>query len=106
LALDAVFSFSYKPLKYVSFVGIMIASVTFVVGAYMIILKFRGDISDVPGWTSLVVSTLFLSGIQLVAIGVVGEYIARIYDEVKKRPEYIVRKTIGLNEGESDDRYP
>jgi glycosyltransferase involved in cell wall biosynthesis len=101
LALDAIFSFSYKPLKFVSVIGMMIALISFIVGVRLIFLKLTGQISDVPGWASLAVSILFLTGIQLVSIGIIGEYIARIYDEVKQRPKYIVRRSIGL-EGEED----
>lgn len=65
----------------------------------LILYKFLGRIDDVPGWASLLVSVLFLSGVQLLSIGIVGEYIARIYDEVKQRPEYIVNRTVGFAEG-------
>lgn len=99
LALDAIFSFSYKPLKVVSVFGAIVALTSFAAGARLILYKFLGRIDDVPGWASLLVSVLFLSGIQLLSIGIVGEYIARIYDEVKQRPEYIVNRTVGFGEG-------
>jgi polyisoprenyl-phosphate glycosyltransferase len=54
----------------------------------------------VPGWVSLLVSVLFLTGIQLIAIGIIGEYISRIYDEVKQRPKYIIGRTAGFDEDE------
>jgi len=104
LALDAIFSFSYKPLKFVSILGILIAVVSFIYGSSLIIQKILGQIPDVPGWASLVVSILFLSGVQLVAIGIIGEYIARIYDEVKQRPKYVVIRTIGIKDGVIDSR--
>jgi polyisoprenyl-phosphate glycosyltransferase len=103
LALDAVFSFSYTPLKFVSITGIIIALASFLLGARLIYLKLTGGIPDVPGWASLAVSVLFLSGIQMVSIGIIGEYISRIYDEVKQRPQYIIKQTIGLGE-EGHDR--
>jgi glycosyltransferase involved in cell wall biosynthesis len=55
---------------------------------------------DVPGWASLAVMVLFLSGVQFVAMGIIGEYIARIYDEVKQRPKYLVNKSVNFNHGE------
>jgi len=101
LAVDAIFSFSYKPLKIASLVGALIALASFAYGLRLISLKLTGRIADVPGWASLVVSVLFLSGFQLVCIGIIGEYIARIYDEVKQRPKFIIHRTRGIGE---DDR--
>jgi len=98
LAVDAIFSFSYKPLKIASAVGFIIALASFVYGVYLIALKLTGRIADVPGWASIFVSVLFLSGIQLVCVGIIGEYIARIYDEVKQRPKFIIRRTRGFGE--------
>lgn len=96
LAFNGIFSFSFRPLKYVTVMGICIALASFTQAAYVIFLKVTGRMRDVPGWTSLSVSVLFLSGIQLIAMGVIGEYIARIYDEVKHRPPYVIRTKIGF----------
>jgi glycosyltransferase involved in cell wall biosynthesis len=96
LALDAIFSFSYKPLKFVSMAGGVIAAISFVYAIRLIIGRLTGEYQNVPGWTSLQVSILFLSGIQLISIGIVGEYLARIYDEVKRRPRYVVRRAVGV----------
>jgi dolichol-phosphate mannosyltransferase len=106
LALDAIFSFSYKPLKFVTVSGILIAALSFLLALRYIFLKLSGRIPDVPGWASLVVSILFLSGIQLVSIGIIGEYVSRIYDEVKQRPKYIIEKTVGFESGEIPDERP
>jgi len=99
LAFDAIFSFSYKPLKFVSRIGLLIALASFFFAVRLIVHKLSGKITEVPGWVSLFVSVLFLSGIQLIAIGVIGEYISRIYDEVKQRPKYIIQRTVGFGSG-------
>lgn len=98
LAFNGIFSFSYKPLKYVTFFGILIALVSFEEIGRIIFLKFSGQMRDVPGWTYLTVCVLLLSGIQLIALGIVGEYISRIYDEVKQRPKFVIASTVNLEE--------
>lgn len=97
-ALNGVFAFSYRPLTYVSVMGFVIAFVSFVLGTRLIILKLTDHVRDVPGWASLMVATLFLGGIQLISVGVLGQYIARIYDEVKGRPQFVVKRRIGFSE--------
>jgi dolichol-phosphate mannosyltransferase len=97
LALDAIFSFSYKPLKLVSLAGLLIAGFSFLYGARLIVLRLTGNYDDVPGWASLQVSILFLSGIQLICLGIVGEYLARIYDEVKRRPKFVINRVVGID---------
>jgi glycosyltransferase involved in cell wall biosynthesis len=96
LALDAMFSFSYKPLKFVSLAGLAIAGVSFLYGLRLTIQRLTGNYGNVPGWASLQVSILFLSGIQLICMGIVGEYLARIYDEVKQRPRYVIKRMVGI----------
>lgn len=98
LAFNGIFSFSYKPLKYVTFLGMMIAMVSFEEIGRIIFQKLSGHMRDVPGWTYLTVCILFLSGIQLMALGIVGEYIARIYDEVKQRPKFVIASKVNLGE--------
>lgn len=97
LALDGLFAFSSVPLKIWSYLGMVIAGTSL---AYAVYLVFRTLIIgvDVPGYASLVVGILFLGGIQLISLGVLGEYLARVYDEVKGRPLYIVRSRHGLDE--------
>ena len=98
LGLDGILSFSYKPLRYVSAMGFIIAAISFIFGISAIILKLMGKISEVPGWTSIVVSVSFLGGVHLISIGILGQYIARIYDEVKQRHRFVVKRLIGLGE--------
>jgi dolichol-phosphate mannosyltransferase len=96
LALDAIFSFSYKPLKFVSLAGFLVAGVSFLYVLRLIVGRLTGEFNQVPGWASLQVSILVLSGIHLISIGIVGEYLARIYDEVKQRPQYVIKKAVGI----------
>jgi glycosyltransferase involved in cell wall biosynthesis len=103
LAIDGIFSFSYKPLIYISLAGLLIASLSFLLGISLIVLKLAGKVRDVPGWTSLAVIVLFLSGVQITSMGIVGTYIARIYDEVKRRPKYVIRRTVGLERKKAYD---
>lgn len=90
-ALDGVFSFSHLPLRAVTYLGLLAAAVGFVIGTFFVLRRILGVEIAATGFTTIITLVLFLGGIQLVAIGVVGEYIGRIYDEVKRRPPYIVR---------------
>jgi glycosyltransferase involved in cell wall biosynthesis len=90
LALEGITGFSTVPLRMWTYIGLIISSLSFAYGLLMIIEKlFWGN--AVSGYPSLMVSVLFLGGIQLIGIGVLGEYIGRIYVETKKRPRYILR---------------
>lgn len=98
LALEGVTSFSTAPLRIWTYVGLITAAMSLVYIFFVVGMKLLG-ISAPPGYTSLLAALLFLGGIQLVGIGILGEYIGRIYNETKQRPVYIVRRTIQeLNE--------
>jgi len=90
LALEGITSFSTFPLRMWTYIGLVVAGLSFLYGAWMIIdtLAFG---NPVRGYPSLLVSVLFLGGIQLIGIGVLGEYIGRIYIETKQRPKYIIK---------------
>lgn len=103
LAMTGIVSFSYRPLTFISFVGGIIAFVSFALGFAFIVLKLVGMIQDVPGWTSLAVLLLFLSGIQMMTTGIIGAYVARIYEEVKQRPKYLIRRIEGFDDRRIDD---
>jgi glycosyltransferase involved in cell wall biosynthesis len=90
LAIDAITSFSSVPLKVWSAVGVVLAGLAFCYGAYLVVKTIVVGV-DVPGYASVIVLILFLGGIQLISLGVIGEYLGRVYDEVKGRPLYIVR---------------
>ncbi|HII4350307.1 glycosyltransferase family 2 protein [Enterobacter sp. KB-221C9] len=91
LALEGITSFSTFPLRMWSYIGLFVAGIAFVYGSWMIIdtLAFG---NPVRGYPSILVSILFLGGVQLIGIGVLGEYIGRIYIEVKNRPRYVLKK--------------
>lgn len=91
-ALDGVFSFSYLPLRLVTYAGVLVAGGGFVVGLFFVIRRLAGIEIAFTGFTTLVCLVLLIGGIQLIGIGILGEYLGRIYDEVKKRPHYLVRK--------------
>jgi glycosyltransferase involved in cell wall biosynthesis len=91
-AFDGVFSFSYLPLRLLTYAGVFIGLSGFVLGLYYIVKRLV-DIERAPtGFTTLAALVLFLGGVQLIGIGVLGEYLARVYDEVKQRPLYLVKK--------------
>jgi len=95
LALDGIFSFSYIPLKLTTYIGFIISVLSFVmiiVELALLVLYGR----EVPGFTTLIIAILFLFGMLFMILGIIGEYIARIYDEVKQRPNYIVKREIGF----------
>ncbi len=94
LALEGIVSFSTAPLKVWTYIGFVAALVAVVYGAVIVVRTLVFGI-DVPGYASLLSIMLFLNGLVLVGLGVQGEYIARIFAEVKSRPLYIVRETIG-----------
>ena len=89
-ALDGIFSFTVKPLKVWGVIGVLISLVSFVYAALIVLRTLLFGV-DLPGYASLIVAVLFLGGIQLIGIGVLGEYIGRIYIDVKRRPHYFIR---------------
>jgi polyisoprenyl-phosphate glycosyltransferase len=91
-ALDGVFSFSHLPLRLVTYAGLACAAFGFVIATFFATKRLLGLEEAFTGFTTLVTLVLFLGGVQLVAIGVLGEYLGRIYDEVKRRPLYLVRR--------------
>ena len=95
LAIEGITSFSYVPLRLATYVGLVVALLAFLYAAYIVMVTLIYG-NPVPGWPSLVTIVLFLGGVQLICIGILGEYIGRIYNEVKQRPVYIVRQKWGL----------
>jgi dolichol-phosphate mannosyltransferase len=91
-ALDGITSFSNFPLKFASICGFVVSGVAFLVGLYALYARFISG-HYVEGWTSIIISVLFLGGIQLISIGIIGEYISRLSSNVRNRPLYIVDDT-------------
>jgi dolichol-phosphate mannosyltransferase len=92
LGVNGIISFSKAPLRLAIWLGLVVSLTSFILGVYFIIEKLTTNL-DVRGWASTVVIMLFLGGVQLLTIGIIGEYLSRIYDEVKQRPLYVVRDT-------------
>jgi glycosyltransferase involved in cell wall biosynthesis len=98
LAFDGLVSYSYVPLRLVSNVGMLVSAIALVYMIYLLIARLFGG-TPIEGWTSTVVIVLFLGGVQLLSLGVIGEYIGRIFEEVKHRPHYVVRERVGVEPG-------
>ena len=94
LSLDGLTAFTTWPLRVLSVIGLTLSALSFVYGGYLTV-AYHANGNAVSGWTTIVVSLMLFAGIQLLSLGIVGEYIARIYDEVKERPLYIVRSQAG-----------
>lgn len=94
-SLDAISSFSHRPLQLATLFGFLISTLAFIAIPVVIVLRILG--SYLPGFGSITIAILLLGGIQLIAIGMIGEYVGRIYDEVKGRPLYLVRARRNLH---------
>jgi len=90
-AFDGLFSFSYLPLRLLTYIGVIVSLAGFVLGTYFVVKRLLGIEVAVTGFTTLAIIVLFLGGVQLIGIGVLGEYLARVYDEVKERPLYLLK---------------
>ncbi|PGA99159.1 glycosyltransferase family 2 protein [Bacillus toyonensis] len=99
-ASDGIIAFSTKPLRIVMSLGLLSVLISIIVLLYTITVKIIGD-GIQTGWASIMVAITFFSGIQLLGLGIVGQYIARIYDESKNRPIYIVKETINIEQEEA-----
>ena len=97
-ALDGLMSFSTLPLKIWTYVGTFVSSFALTTAVYFLTVTAVYGV-DVPGYASLIVSVLFFAGIQLMSLGILGEYIGRIFAEVKRRPLYLVAERIGIDTG-------
>jgi dolichol-phosphate mannosyltransferase len=94
-AADGIVSFSNAPLRLALGLGFVVSASSFVYAFVAILLKATGAFT-VPGWTSIIIVTTFLGGVQLIVLGVIGEYVGRTYVETKRRPLYIVNREAGL----------
>jgi glycosyltransferase involved in cell wall biosynthesis len=90
-AVDGFFSFSYLPLRVLTYTGMAVSALGFLLGFYFIVKRLLGVETATTGFTTLVSLVTFLGGVQLIGIGVLGEYLGRVYDEVKQRPIYLIK---------------
>lgn len=93
LALDAITSFSVTPLRFITLMGFIVSGLAISMTGWSLWIKFFTD-RALPGWTSIAVPLSFLSGIQLLCLGIIGEYLGKIYQETKARPRYIVERVV------------
>jgi len=93
LALDGITSFTPMPLHMITALGMVVSALSGVLGLWAVAVRLFSDVA-VPGWASTVVPIYFLGGVQLLGIGILGEYLSKIYMEVKRRPRYIIEKKI------------
>ena len=104
-AVDGITSFSVQPLRYIVLLGLLFILISIVAIIYGFLSYLEGD--TMPGWTSLLVSIWFIGGMVTTAIGIIGEYVGKIYKEVKRRPRYFVEKVAGIGkagEGEPSEK--
>lgn len=94
LALTGMVAFSTAPLRMLTVLGLLLAAASLAFGAWVVVDYLVWGVS-VPGYATMVTSTVFLSGVQLLSIGILAEYVGRIYDEVKRRPSYLVMEQVG-----------
>lgn len=102
LAIDGITGFSSKPLKFASSMGIIVSFFSFLVIVYALISQFVFN-TPLRGWTSLIISVSFIGGVQLITIGIIGEYISRMSNDIKKRPLYIIEENTESENKESKE---
>jgi len=98
-AADGIFSFTYKPLKLATYIGFLLSTSGFIYLIYVLYQKLFTQ-STQSGWASIIAVNLVFNGITLIILGIIGEYVGRIYEEVKGRPLYIVKEVVGFREDE------
>lgn len=97
LAFDGIFSFSYAPFKFMFYLGLFALIFSVLGGVWVFYMKFfTTNYNRVPGFATTITLLIFIGGLQLFSMGVMGEYIKRIYDEIKQRPPYIIESTVGI----------
>ncbi len=105
-AVDAITSFSYFPLRLATYFGFAVAGISALLIFIVILVRLFGPQSPLLGQASTLTAVLFLGGIQLIFLGIIGEYLGRIYDEVKARPLYLVDKSWGFDDGRMSPQQP
>ena len=93
LAIDGITGFSSKPLKFASNMGIIVSIFSFCIIVYALISQYVLNTPPIRGWASVIISVSFIGGVQLITIGIIGEYISRINNDVRQRPLYIIEES-------------
>ena len=101
-ALDGITSFSVKPIRFITILGFLISLISVVMFVYTIVRHVLGY--TIVGWSSIIISLWFLGGIQILSLGVIGEYIGKIYMEVKARPRYIISERTWTKQNEDEEK--
>jgi len=96
-AIDGITSFSVKPLRLIFSLGLIILIISIGIMIYSLIVKLLGK--TIEGWTFIIISIWFIGGVLMLSIGIIGEYIGKIYSETKRRPRYIIESILDSNEG-------
>jgi polyisoprenyl-phosphate glycosyltransferase len=103
LAINGIFSFSTRPLRIATWMGLVVSLLSFLGGAFTLVQRLfaeqfaRIGLAPVPGFATIVIAIFFLGGVQLICLGILGEYIGRIYENVKGRPQSVIDQTIGFD---------
>lgn len=105
LAFDGIFSFSYLPLRISTYLGLVLSFAGLGYATWVFFQRIAGGVSF-AGWATVLISILVLGGVQLIMLGVIGEYLGRIYEELKARPQYIVEELIGFDEASMPEVRP
>jgi dolichol-phosphate mannosyltransferase len=95
-AMDGMISFSYRPLRAATWMGFVVSGVCFVLAVYYLVTFFTHGKQAGSGFTTIILCLLFLGGVQLITMGILGEYVGRIHEEVKRRPLYVVGERVGI----------
>jgi dolichol-phosphate mannosyltransferase len=105
-AMDGMISFSYRPLRAATYMGFVVSGLSFLLALYYFVTFFLFKKEAGSGFTTIILSVLFLGGIQLITIGILGEYVGRIYEEIKQRPLYVVADRLGFDDAAKIPRSP
>jgi dolichol-phosphate mannosyltransferase len=100
-ALDGITSFSSIPLKLATWLGYLASLLAFIYMISVFFQRYLGYTDEVPGWATIMVGMLFLGGVQLICLGIIGEYVGRIFNEIKQRPMYVIEE---IYESKRDDK--
>jgi len=103
LGVNGIFSFSTRPLRIATWLGFAVSILSFLGGAFTLVQRLFAEqfakigLEPVPGFATIVIAIFFLGGVQLICLGILGEYVGRIYENVKGRPQSVVHQTVGFD---------